>query len=310
VKALETIQFSLMSHRGCYGECNFCSITVHYGRTIRSRSERSIVEEAKKMIKHPDFKGYISDVGGATANMFGNHCEIQETTGSCKKKRCSFPSLCDNMHQSHKRQIELLKRLRALPNVKKVFVGSGVRHDLVLQDKTFGHAYLENIVRHHVSGQMKIAPEHTEDKVLNAMGKPGKESLIKFKKDFDDLNKKAGLKQFLTYYFIAAHPGCSILDTEKMQEFIKRELKLNPEQVQIFTPTPSTYSTMMYHTGVNPMDKKEIFVEKDPNRKEKQKELIVGKPKFNKYQGKRPAKKRAEDFDIQKNRVTEKNKRR
>lgn len=275
VRALETIRFSINTHRGCYGECNFCSIAVHQGRTIRSRSEESILTEARALTKLPDFKGYILDLGGPTANMYGIECQHKLSKGSCSGKRCLHPDVCANLMVSHARQIELLKKIRKIPGIKKVFVASGIRYDLILNDRQHGLAYLEEIVKNHVSGQMKIAPEHTEAKVLKLMGKPGREKLRDFKDLFDKLNQKAGKKQFLTYYLIAAHPGCDRNDMLKLREFASKELQLRPEQVQIFTPLPSTYSALMYYTGKNPFTGEKLFVEKDLRRKEEQKSLVV-----------------------------------
>ncbi len=275
VRALDTIRFSINTHRGCYGECNFCSIAVHQGRSIRSRSEESILAEARAISQLPDFKGYILDLGGPTANMYGIECQNKLTKGSCTGKRCLHPNVCKNLVVSHRRQIELLKRIRKIPGIKKVFVASGIRYDLILEDRQFGIPYLEEIIRHHVSGQMKIAPEHTEEKVLKLMGKPGRNQLRDFIALFDKLNRKAGKKQFLTYYLIAAHPGCDRDDMTNLKKFAAKELKLRPEQVQIFTPLPSTYSALMYYTGSNPFTGEQLFVEKDLRRKEEQKNLVV-----------------------------------
>jgi uncharacterized radical SAM protein YgiQ len=279
VKALETIRFSVNTHRGCYGECNFCAITMHQGRTISSRSEKSILKELKSLTKHPKFKGIITDLGGPTANMFENSCKVQLTKGSCKDKRCSFPEICPAMNIDHSKQVSLLKKARNINGIKKVFIGSGVRYDLVLADEKAGKEYFVELVEHHVSGQMKIAPEHTEENVLAYMGKPGKRDLLQFKKDFYRYTKHSGKKQFLTYYFIAAHPGCNFDDMKNLQGFIRNELKLNPEQVQIFNPTPSTYSTLMYYTELDPWSLKPIFVEKNLKAKAKQKNLITPKEK-------------------------------
>ncbi len=275
VRALDTIRFSINTHRGCYGECNFCSIAVHQGRTIRSRNEASILTEARALTKLPDFKGYILDLGGPTANMYGIECQSKQTKGSCSGKRCLHPAVCQNLMVSHAGQIELLKKIRKIPGIKKVFVASGIRYDLILNDRKYGLVYLDEIVKHHISGQMKIAPEHTEDKVLKLMGKPGREKLRDFKGLFDKLNRKAGKKQFLTYYLIAAHPGCDAQDMLKLKEFASKELQLRPEQVQIFTPLPSTYSALMYYTGKNPFTGEKLFVEKDLRRKEEQKRLVI-----------------------------------
>lgn len=278
IKALETIKFSVTTHHGCYGECNFCAISVHQGRTIRSRSEDSILKEVNEFTKDKNFKGIIYDVGGATANMYGFECEKKLSKGDCAdKKRCLSDSVCKTLKPNHKRQIDLLRKIRGIKGIKKVFVNSGIRYDLITQDKVYGDIYLKEIVEHHVSGQMKIAPEHSEEKILSLMGKPDKNTLLAFKKKFDDLNKQLGKKQFLTYYMIAAHPGCSEEDMKKLKEFANKELRLSPEQVQIFTPTPSTYSTLMYYTGLNPWTLKPIFVETDMGKKQKQKDLVIEK---------------------------------
>ncbi|MEI7640914.1 MAG: YgiQ family radical SAM protein [bacterium] len=275
IKALETIRFSITTHRGCYGECNFCAITVHQGREIINRSEDSIVKEGEKIATLPGFKGYIMDVGGPTANMYGTACGLKEKKGVCINKKCLSGKVCESLKVTHKRQTELLRRLRKIKGVKKVFVASGIRYDLIFQDEEFGMEYMEEITEHHVSGQLKIAPEHTEGKVLSLMSKPGSEYLVKFKSEFDRLSRKVGKKQFLTYYFIAAHPGCSDTEMLKMKTFVKTVLKISPEQVQIFTPSPSTYSTLMYYTEKNPFDGSHIFVEKETGKKEKQKKIIT-----------------------------------
>ncbi len=275
IKALDTIKFSITSHRGCFGECNFCAIAVHQGRRIRSRGEESIIREATRLSNRKDFKGYIYDVGGATANMFGMKCDLQESRGACREKRCiSDAGTCKNMNIDHSRQTRLLSELRKIPGIKKIFIGSGVRYDLILEDTRAGREYLAELVRHHVSGQMKIAPEHTQPNVLKAMGKPLNSNLSNFREEFLNESAKAGLKQYLTYYFIAAHPGCDYQDMENLKEYVKKELKIKPEQVQVFTPTPSTYSTLMYYTGLNPFTMKGIFVEKDSLRKEDQKLVL------------------------------------
>jgi len=277
VKALETIKNSITTHRGCYGECNFCSIAVHQGRTIINRSMEAILKEAEIISKDKGFKGYINDVGGPTANMYMVECDKKLKYGSCKDKRCLYPEKCNSLKISHKKQIELLKKIRELKNVKKVFVASGIRYDLILEDYEYGDKYLREIVKNHISGQMKIAPEHTEDKVLAEMGKPGKKYLKEFKERFYKINKEEDKNQFLTYYIIAAHPNCDENDMKKMKEFAVKELKTNPEQVQIFTPTPSTYSTLMYYTEKDPFTGKKIFVEKDMNKKIKQKDIVIQK---------------------------------
>jgi uncharacterized radical SAM protein YgiQ len=275
--ALDTIKFSIPTHRGCYGECNFCAISVHEGTTVRWRSDESIIKEAKQLASYPDFKGYISDIGGPTANMYGFECVKKLESGRCSDRRCIYPKVCPKLRPDHSRQIALLKKLKKIKGIKRIFISSGIRYDLLLSDKNCGEKYLKEIVLDHVSGQLKIAPEHNNEKVLQMMGKPGTESLYKFVTLFNNLTKAAGKKQFLTYYFIAAHPGCTESDMRKLKSFTSQNLKINPEQVQIFTPTPSTYSTLMYYTGIDPFTKMKIYVEKDIMSKEKQKEVLTSK---------------------------------
>ena len=293
VKAIQTARFSVTTHHGCYGECNFCAISVHQGRTIRSRSEKSIINEVKSFTKHKSFKGIVSDVGGATANMYGYECNKKLNKGTCDDIRCTGHrmfnpmkftkpqdkqyKICPALKPNHKKNITLLQNIRKLPEVKKVFVNSGIRYDLIENDKYYGKEYLNEIVKYHVSGQMKIAPEHSESKVLKYMGKPDKKVLTTFKRNFEKLTKESGKKQFLTYYMIAAHPGSTQEDMQKLKAFANADLKLNPEQVQVFTPTPSTYSTLMYYTELDPWTRKPIFVEKDPIKKQKQKDIVTKK---------------------------------
>ena len=282
VKALQTIQFSVTTHHGCYGECNFCAISVHQGQTIRSRSQESITKEIEEFKNHKDFKGTLNDVGGATANMYGFECGKKLKKGVCADIACTSTTVCPILKPDHSNQIELLGKIRKIPHIKKAFVNSGIRYDLINEDKKHGAQYLKTLVDHHISGQMKVAPEHTEDKILRLMGKPNKEALLNFKSDFDNLNKKSGKKQFLTYYLIAAHPGSEIKDMESLKEFTNKELKLNPEQVQVFIPTPSTYSTLMYYTEMDPWSRKPIFIEKDPLKKQKQKDIVTQKVQYTK----------------------------
>jgi uncharacterized radical SAM protein YgiQ len=311
VRAMDTIRFSVTTHHGCYGECNFCAITVHQGRTIRSRSERSILQEVKGFTKNPKFKGIISDVGGATANMYGYECRKKLDKGVCEDRRCTGfrmfqPNnrkeswndykICPVLKPNHQRNIQLLKDIRATPGVKKAFVNSGIRYDLIEEDKEFGQEYLKEIVGHHVSGQMKIAPEHSETKILKLMGKPDKEVLKEFKRSFEKLNQRTGKKQFLTYYMIAAHPGCSEKDMKDLKDFANQDLRLSPEQIQIFTPTPSTYSTLMYYTELEPFSLKPIYVEKDPMKKQKQKDIVTDKGHYQKYKKNKPNQKRSADI--------------
>ena len=277
VRAMDTIRFSITTHRGCYGECNFCAISVHQGTAITSRSEQSIITEAKLIVRDPGFKGYIQDVGGPTANMYATGCDKMQTHGICLKKDCVFPTTCKNLNYNHRPQIELLRKLRKIEGVKKVFVASGIRYDMILDDKESGDEYLHELIDHHISGQLKIAPEHTEANVLNLMRKPGTRYLTEFKKRFDRINAKQKKNQFLTYYLIAAHPGCDIENEIKMKQFVSRELHIHPEQVQIFTPTPSTYSTLMYYTEMNPWTGEKLFVEKNIGGKEKEKRILTNK---------------------------------
>jgi len=282
VRALETIRFSITTHRGCYGECRFCAISVHQGRTVVSRSVESIVREAECITHLPKFKGIISDLGGPTANMYGFECEKKTNAGACRNKRCLQPSVCRSLKVRHDKQVKLLRAVRALAGVKRVFVASGVRYDLVFADPK-GEEYLEELVASHISGQMKIAPEHTKGDILVLMGKPPKAQLIRFKKLFDQMNERLGRKQFLTYYFIAAHPGCNESDMHSLGDFSRHELRHRPEQVQIFTPTPSTWSTLFYYTGFDPFSVSELFVERDPRKKQMQKDSVRNSPRPSKY---------------------------
>lgn len=277
VAALDTIRFSLTTHRGCYGECRFCAISIHQGRHVVSRSEASLLREASAFTTHPAFRGIISDVGGPTANMYGFECDRKRLQGACRNKACIFPAPCKHLPIDHGRQIRLLRGLRRLPGIRKVFIGSGIRYDLILNDHKNGTLYLAEILRHHVSGQLKIAPEHVSDPVLNLMGKPGREHLIAFKRLFDDVCRKERIKAFLTYYLMAAHPGCTLEDMQDLRDFAIRSLHLLPEQIQIFTPSPSTYATLMYHTETDPFTGRRIFVEKKPGDKQRQKAVIRGR---------------------------------
>jgi uncharacterized radical SAM protein YgiQ len=233
------------------------------------------VREARRLARLPDFKGHIQDVGGPTANMYGFECKKKTSQGSCADKRCLYPEICTQMAVDHGKQRALLKRLRGIEGVKKVFVASGIRYDLVLADRKNGRAYLRDVVRHHTSGQMKVAPEHTEDQVLHRMGKPGMGVLLRFRDLFARLTKEAHKEQYLTYYLIAAHPGCTERDMRALKQFASRQLKINPRQVQIFTPTPSTYSSLMYYTEIDPFTGEKLFVEKDPKKKSGQKSILV-----------------------------------
>ncbi|MDF1592465.1 MAG: YgiQ family radical SAM protein [Desulfobacterales bacterium] len=277
VRALETIRFSLTTHRGCYGECHFCAISAHQGRTVTDRTEASILREAKVLTAHPEFKGTIQDVGGPTANMYGIECGRKSKKGACRRKRCLTPVVCEKLKVDHSLQIALLKKLRELPGVKKVFIGSGIRHDLILQDADHGLEYLEEIIRHHISGQLKLAPEHSENEILALMGKPAIEGFIAFKDRFETINRRLKKKQFLTCYFIAAYPGCTLAHMGRLNRFSREVLKFRPRQVQIFTPSPSTPATLMYYTAKAYDTGKPFFVEKNSRKKEAQKNLVVKK---------------------------------
>ncbi len=276
IKAQDTIKFSINTHRGCFGECNFCAITTHQGRIVTSRSAQSVIREAERITHLPGFKGYIYDAGGPTANMYRMGCS-KIKNGHCRNKRCVFPEICDDLDFSHKPQMVLLETLRRVKGIKKIFIGSGLRYDMITADEKYGDDYIKMLVEHHISGQIKLAPEHSEAEVLRLMGKPGVESLKAFKDRYFIINKETGNKQFLTYYIIAAHPGCEEKDMHKLKMYLNEELQANPEQVQVFTPTPGTWSGVMYYTETDPFTGKHVFVEKTHKGKERQKEVITGK---------------------------------
>ena len=275
VRALDTISFSITSHRGCNGECGFCAIAAHQGRRVVSRSESSILKEARYLTRHPDFKGIIQDVGGPTANMYGMDCKLWQKHKPCENKHCLTPTPCVNLSIGHLRQIHLLRQLRELPNVRKIFIGSGIRHDLIVADKKNGRSYLGEIVSHHISGQIKVAPEHSQAHVLQLMGKPDTAVLTQFLTLFKQLNRERNKRQFLTCYFIAAYPGCTLADMAALKQFVRRTLGFRPQQVQIFTPSPSTVATLMYYTEQSFPDGGPLFVEKQIKKKERQKQLLV-----------------------------------
>ncbi|MDR1954460.1 MAG: YgiQ family radical SAM protein [Candidatus Methanoplasma sp.] len=282
VKATETIKNSITSHRGCYGDCSFCAISVHQGRTVISRSEDSVVAEAKRIASRPGFNGIIYDVGGPTANMYGIECSKKMTKGACPDKKCLYPKPCSHLPIDHTKQISLLKRVSEIPGIKKVIVSSGIRHDMVIWDRACGKEYVDRLVNCHISGQLKIAPEHVIPHVLELMCKPGPDVLIEFKKMFDRSNAEQGKDQFLTYYLMAAHPGCYQEDMEELNRFVHKHLNTNPEQVQIFTPTPSTVSTMMYHTRRDYDNTKDLKSEHSMQMKQRQKDTLLD-PKEGKY---------------------------
>ena len=271
IPAIAEIKFSLISNRGCFGGCSFCALTFHQGRTIQVRSHESIVEEAKLLINDPDFKGYIHDVGGPTANFRYPSCEKQMTHGVCKNRQCLFPSPCKNMKVDHNDYLELLRKLRALPKVKKVFVRSGIRFDYLMADAD--DTFFRELVEHHISGQLKVAPEHISDTVLSKMGKPENAVYEKFVKKYKRLNEKLGKNQFLVPYLMSSHPGSTLKEAIELAEYL-RDLGYMPEQVQDFYPTPSTISTVMYYTGLDPRDMKPVYVCKNTHEKAMQRALI------------------------------------
>ena len=271
VPAIAEVQFSLVSNRGCFGGCSFCALTFHQGRIVQTRSHESILAEAEAMTKHPDFKGYIHDVGGPTANFRHPACEKQLKHGVCPAKQCLFPSPCKNLRADHKDYVNLLRKLRSLPKVKKVFIRSGIRFDYLLADKD--NAFLKELVEHHVSGQLKVAPEHVSDQVLKYMGKPRHAVYQSFCRRYERLNEKLGKKQYLVPYLMSSHPGCSLKEAVELAEYV-RDLGYMPEQVQDFYPTPSTLSTVMYYTGLDPRTMEPVYVPTDPHEKAMQRALI------------------------------------
>lgn len=280
VKALETIRFSILTHRGCYGECSFCSIAVHQGRAVRCRSKVSILNEVKKITVHPLFKGSVMDVGGPTANMYGFECTKKLNKGACENRSCLFPEICSSLEIDHSKQLSVLNEIKRVPGVKKVFVTSGIRYDMILADRKYGDRYIKTLIRDHICGQLKIAPEHCSPLVLEKMGKPGVDTLLKFRELFNRYAKEDGKKQFLSYYFIAAHPGCRFEDMKHLKQVCTNILHYTPEQVQLFTPTPSTRSTMIYCTGIDPLTGEKCFVEHSAAERQKQMTLLLSTPRF------------------------------
>ena len=271
VPAITEIKFSLVSNRGCFGGCNFCALTFHQGRTVQVRSHESIIKEAELMIRDKDFKGYIHDVGGPTANFRHPSCRKQITQGVCKNRQCLFPEPCPNMEVDHSDYLALLRKLRALPGIKKVFVRSGIRFDYLLADPD--DTFFRELVEHHVSGQLKVAPEHISDAVLSKLGKPKKEVYERFVRRYYKINEQLGKKQFLVPYLMSSHPGSTLKEAIELAEYL-RDLGYMPEQVQDFYPTPSTVSTVMYYTGIDPRNGKKVYVCRNPHEKAMQRALI------------------------------------
>ena len=271
VPAIAEIKFSLISNRGCFGGCNFCALTFHQGRTIQVRSHESIIEEARKMVAEPDFKGYIHDVGGPTANFRQPSCQKQMTQGVCKNRQCLFPKPCPNLTVDHSDYLALLRKLRVLPGVKKVFIRSGIRFDYLMADPD--DTFFRELVEYHVSGQLKVAPEHISDVVLSMLGKPEKAVYERFVKKYYKINEQLGKKQFLVPYLMSSHPGSTLKEAVELAEYL-RDLGYMPEQVQDFYPTPSTVSTVMYYTGIDPRNGRKVFVCRNPHEKAMQRALI------------------------------------
>ena len=271
IRALKTIRQSLTTHRGCFGQCSFCAIAAHQGRRVVSRSTESVVDEVKRISRLPKFNGIIYDVGGPTANMYGARC--MKGGIPCPDRDCLMPEPCENLRMGHDRQIALLDKLMAVPGIKNVFVSSGIRHDMVMADPKHGKRYVEQLVNHHVSGQIKLAPEHSDDEVLALMNKPSTQTLMRFKELFENTCRATKNRHFMTYYLMAAHPGCTLDHMMRLRNFLKGGLKHFPEQVQIFTPTPSTLSTAMYFCETDPEGHK-IFCEKEMAAKERQKNIL------------------------------------
>ena len=271
VPAIEEVKFSLVSNRGCYGGCSFCALTFHQGRIIQTRSHESIINEAKQIVWDPDFKGYIHDVGGPTANFRGPSCDKQLTRGVCKNRQCLFPTPCPNLKVDHSDYLSLLRELRTLPNVKKVFIRSGIRFDYLICDKD--KTFFRELCEHHVSGQLKVAPEHISDSVLSLMGKPPVAVYNKFKDEYKKINERIGKKQYLVPYLMSSHPGSTLKEAVELAEYL-RDLGYMPEQVQDFYPTPSTISTCMYYTGLDPRTMKKVYVTNNPHEKAMQRALI------------------------------------
>lgn len=271
IPAIAEIQFSLISCRGCFGACSFCALTFHQGRIIQTRSQESIIKEAEKITEMSGFKGYIHDVGGPTANFYHPSCKKQLKNGVCKNKQCLWPKPCKNLDTDHSEYLKLLRKLRKLPKVKKVFVRSGIRFDYIMEDSN--DTFFKELVEHHISGQLKVAPEHISDKVLSYMGKPQNCVYEKFVDKYYKFNAKAGKNQFVVPYLMSSHPGSDLREAVKLAEYL-RDIDYNPRQVQDFYPTPSTMSTVMYYTGVDPRTMEPVYTPKNPHEKAMQRALM------------------------------------
>ncbi|WP_461615040.1 YgiQ family radical SAM protein [Clostridium sp. Marseille-QA1073] len=271
IAAIDEVKFSIVSSRGCYGNCSFCAITFHQGRIVQSRSEDSILEEAKEITNLEDFKGYIHDVGGPTANFRGPACKKQLKFGACKDKQCLYPNPCKNMDVDHSEYLQLLRKVRSLPKIKKVFVRSGLRYDYIMADKN--DKFFKELIEHHVSGQLKVAPEHVSANVLKYMGKPAGKTYDKFREKFFKINEKLGKKQYIIPYLMSSHPGSTLDSAIELAEYL-RDINYQPEQVQDFYPTPGTLSTVMFYTGLDPLTMEEVYVPKTRHEKAMQRALL------------------------------------
>lgn len=271
IAAIEEVKFSIMSSRGCFGNCSFCAITFHQGRAVQSRSEESILKEAVDITNLKDFKGYIHDVGGPTANFRKPACKTQLTIGACKKKQCLTPKPCKNLIVDHSEYLNLLRKIRALPKVKKAFVRSGLRYDYIMADKD--DTFFKELIEHHVSGQLKVAPEHVSHNVLKYMGKPSGDTYDNFSKKFFKINKQLGKEQYLIPYLMSSHPGSGLTEAIELAEYL-RDIKYQPEQVQDFYPTPGTLSTTIFYTGVDPLTNEEVYVPRTKEEKAMQRALL------------------------------------
>jgi uncharacterized radical SAM protein YgiQ len=274
VPAIEEVRFSVIHNRGCFGACNFCSLAFHQGRMVTARSHESVIREVESFVKHPEFKGYVHDVGGPTANFRCPSCKGQMKTGLCRSRNCLTPAPCKNLEADHKDYLRLLRKISAIPGVKKVFVRSGIRFDYLMLDKN-GEFFAE-LVKNHISGQLKVAPEHCVDEVLDLMGKPRHDVYRRFEEKYNRLNERFGKKQFLVPYLISSHPGSTLSDAVRLAEYLNRR-GVQPEQVQDFYPTPGTLSTCMYYSGLDPRTMKPVYVPKSAREKAMQRALLQWK---------------------------------
>lgn len=271
IPGLAPVQFSIVTHRGCFGGCSFCSLGMHQGKFIQNRSPGSIVREAEGLTRHADFKGTIPDVGAPSANMYGLKGTNEGICRSCRRPSCLYPSVCKNLIVDHTPSVKLWRRLRKIPGIKHIFVASGLRYDLLLQDRS---TYLHDLCKYHVSGQLKIAPEHVSERVTHLMNKPGPGEYKRFIEKFKRINRALGKEQYLVPYFISAHPGCTLQDTVQLAEFIRDQLQYYPEQIQNFTPTPMTVSTCMYYTGIDPASGEQVYVPRQLKERRMQRALL------------------------------------